>query len=711
MAPRSGKGQPPSIEKKLLDDSPDAVLFVGPEWQIGYANRRAAELAQASTSDISGNSLWTTFPELSDDEAQSHCRRAMAERVQIEFERETRSGRWVRVCARPQDNGLALYCREIQSSDDAIISNDLNGVITSWNDGAQRLFGYTSEEAIGRPAASLLIPDDRQQEEPEILSRLRRGERVDQFETKRKRKDGTLLDISLTISPVKDSQGRIIGAFKIARDITDRQRKERESLLLGAIVDSSDDAIISKDLNGVITSWNRSAERIFGYTSEEAVGQSVTTLLIPADRQLEEVEILSKLRRGERVEHFETKRKCKDGTLLDISLTISPVKDSQGRIIGASKIAHDITDRQRKERASQLLSAIVDSSDDAIISKDLNGVITSWNKSAERIFGYTPEEAVGQAVAALLIPADRQDEEPEILRKLRCGERVDHFETKRKRKDGALLDVSVTISPIMDSQGRIIGASKTARNITEQVKNQEALRSANEALQRSNADLEQFAYSASHDLQEPLRMVSTYGEMLRRKYDNQLDARAEEYIGYIVEGGSRMERLLRDLRAFTHASLAAHEPPPIVDSQTVLDSALTNLTAAIGENGAEITSGHLPCVAIHEFQLEQLFQNIIGNAIRYRSEASPRIHVDAARNGRYWRFSIRDNGIGIDPEYKEQVFGIFKRLHASSEYPGTGMGLAICQRVVERAGGRIWVDSEPGRGSTFFFELPDAPGN
>jgi light-regulated signal transduction histidine kinase (bacteriophytochrome) len=206
-------------------------------------------------------------------------------------------------------------------------------------------------------------------------------------------------------------------------------------------------------------------------------------------------------------------------------------------------------------------------------------------------------------------------------------------------------------------------------------------------------------------------MVSTYGEMLRRKYGNQLDARAEEYIGYIVEGGSRMERLLRDLRAFTHASLATHGPPPIVDSQTALDSALTNLTAAIGENGAEITSDPLPCVAIHQFQLEQLFQNIIGNAIRYRSEASPRIHVDAERNCRRWRFSIRDNGIGIDPEYKEQVFGIFKRLHTSSEYPGTGMGLAICQRIVERAGGRIWVDSEPGRGSTFFFELPEAPGN
>ena len=491
------------------------------------------------------------------------------------------------------------------------------------------------------------------------------------------------------------------------RDVIDGRANEIAELLLSAIVDSSDDAIISKDLNGIITSWNKSAERLFGYTAAEAVGQSVATLLIPADRQEEEPEILSRLRRGERVDHFETKRRRKDGSLLDISLTISPVKDARGNIVGASKIARDITTRLQTERAELLLSAIVDSSDDAIISKDLNGIITSWNKSAERLFGYTAAEAVGQPVATLLIPADRQEEEPEILSRLRRGERVDHFETKRRRKDGTLLDISLTISPVKDARGNIVGASKIARDITEQMRTREALRRANEHLAQSNADLEYFAYSASHDLQEPLRMVSAYSAMLRRKYGNKLDEKANEYLSYLTEGSARMERLLCDLRAFTHVSTHAG-PAPTVDANTVLRETLVNLKVAIDESQAEVISGPLPTVYLHEFQLEQLFQNIIGNAIHYRSEAAPRINIKAEPDGDAWRFSIQDNGIGIAAEYREKIFGMFKRLHTATDYSGSGMGLAICQRIVERVGGRIWVESQLGRGSTFFFTLPAA---
>ncbi|MCU1238150.1 MAG: sensor signal transduction histidine kinase, partial [Candidatus Solibacter sp.] len=382
-----------------------------------------------------------------------------------------------------------------------------------------------------------------------------------------------------------------------------------------------------------------------------------------------------------------------------------PMRYSDGSTVHLA-ITRDVTSRKRVEAAALLLSAIVDSSDDAIISKDLDGIITSWNRSAERLFGHSAEEAVGQAVAALLIPEDRQEEEPHILARLRRGERVDHFQTKRKRKDGTLVDISLTVSPVKDGDGRIVGASKIARDITEQVRNQEALRCANESLSRSNADLEQFAYSASHDLQEPLRMVSIYSEMLQKRYQGEFDDRAEEYLSYIIAGGKRMERLLSDLRAFIHASLADDGPPPAIDAEAVLGRALANLGTAIIESGANITYDPLLNVSVHEFQLEQLFQNIIGNAIRYRSEATPIIHIAAQRYGNALRFSIQDNGIGIAPEYKEQIFGIFKRLHTTSDYPGTGMGLAICQRIVDRAGGRIWVESQPGRGSTFFFDLP-----
>ena len=354
---------------------------------------------------------------------------------------------------------------------------------------------------------------------------------------------------------------------------------------------------------------------------------------------------------------------------------------------------------------ADLLAAIVDSCDDAIISKDLNGIITSWNRGAERLFGYTAEEAIGRSIL-MLIPPDRQDEEPRILAQLRRGERIDHYETIRLRKDGTPLNVSLTISPVKDASGRVVGASKVARDITERVQHRQAIEQANAALKRANDDLQQFAYSASHDLQEPLRMISVYSELLRKKFGGQLGREADEYLRQTVEGAMRMEHLLRDLRMYTQLSAAGAEPPDEINAGEVLRKTLLNLQVAIDKNGATITTSALPQVRMFEFQLEQVLQNLIANAIRYRSEQPPRIHVAAERQGNHWLFSVQDNGIGIEPQFKEQVFGVFKRLHSASEYPGTGMGLAICQRIVERAGGRIWVESEPGRGSTFYFTIP-----
>jgi signal transduction histidine kinase len=233
-----------------------------------------------------------------------------------------------------------------------------------------------------------------------------------------------------------------------------------------------------------------------------------------------------------------------------------------------------------------------------------------------------------------------------------------------------------------------------------------ALGEANDALSRSNADLQQFAYSASHDLQEPLRVVATYSELLRREFAGQLGPNGDEYIGYMIDGALRMEQLLRDLRAYTMVSSDGQEPTDDVDANRVLEKALANLDVAIKESGASIRSAALPRVRIRDFHLEQLLQNLIGNSLRYRSSAPPLIFVAAELQGQEWLFSVQDNGIGIDPRYKEQIFEIFKRLHSAADYPGTGMGLAICKRIVERAGGRIWVESATGRGSTFYFTIP-----
>jgi len=248
-------------------------------------------------------------------------------------------------------------------------------------------------------------------------------------------------------------------------ELLECKRQELAPQRLAAIVESSDDAILAKELNGIITSWNKGAERIFGYKEEEVIGKPIT-ILFPEDRYNEEPVILARIRSGERVDHYETVRRRKDGSLIDISLTVSPVKDAMGRVIGASKIARDITERKRQEIAAQRLAAIVESSDDAILAKDLNGIITSWNKGAERIFGYKEEEVIGKPVT-ILIPEDRHNEEPAILARIRSGQRVDHYETVRRRKDGSLIDISLTVSPVKDTKGRVIGASKIARDITE----------------------------------------------------------------------------------------------------------------------------------------------------------------------------------------------------------------------------------------------------
>ncbi len=447
--------------------------------------------------------------------------------------------------------------------------------------------------------------------------------------------------------------------------------------------------------------WANEAElRLLGYSRDEYVGHNIIEFHV--DEPLIR-DILRRLRGNEQINGCEARLRCKDGSIRYVSIN-SSVYRHDGRFVHTRCVTLDISERKKSEEVHQRLAAIVESSDDAIVSKDLNGIIKSWNRGAERIFGYTAEEIVGKHISILAAPG-RVDEIPDILRRLARGERIDHYQTKRKTKDGRILTVSLTISPIRDASGTIVGASKVARDITQREQQEREILRANAALTRSNADLQQFAYSASHDLQEPLRMVATYSELLRREFGGKLGPSGDQYINYTIQGALRMEELLKDLRAYTIASTAEQAPPEDIDAAAILAKALASLEAAIKESGASITSAALPRVHIHDFQLQQLFQNLIGNAIRYRSSEPPRIHVAAVSRDSDWLFSVQDNGIGIDSQYKEQIFGLFKRLHSSAEYPGTGLGLAICQRIVEREGGRIWVESEPGRGSTFFFTV------
>jgi two-component system, chemotaxis family, CheB/CheR fusion protein len=369
----------------------------------------------------------------------------------------------------------------------------------------------------------------------------------------------------------------------------------------------------------------------------------------------------------------------------------------------------DVTASNRADEAQAHLAAIVTFSNDAIVSKTLEGIITSWNVGAERMFGFTAKEMIGQSIRRL-IPLELQDEEDRILAKVQAGEPLEHYETVRLTKDARRFPVSLTISPIKDAAGKIVGASKVARDITAQKCAEDKLRQVTEELRGANEDLKHFSYAASHDLQEPLRMVMSYTQLLAREQKGRLDPQADKYVAYAVEGAQRMEALLTDLREYWSVNEQRVENLVPVDCNEVLNKALSYLEIRVEENGAVVTHDSLPTVMAEEVPMALLFQNLVGNAIKYRRpNEPPRISISAAREDDVWNFAVTDNGIGIDAEFLQMIFAPFKRLHGR-EYPGTGLGLAMCQKIVERYRGRIWAESAAGRGSTFHFTIPAKGG-
>jgi light-regulated signal transduction histidine kinase (bacteriophytochrome) len=300
----------------------------------------------------------------------------------------------------------------------------------------------------------------------------------------------------------------------------------------------------------------------------------------------------------------------------------------------------------------------------------------------------------------MLIPPDMPDELPHILATIRRGETMEHHETVRVRKDGKRLDVSFTLSPIKDGQGQITGIAGIARDITEAKQTETELR-------RSNAELEQFAYVASHDLQEPLRAMAGTVQVLQNRYQGKLDARADMIITHAVAAVTRMQTLVSDLLAFSRLARHGDLFAP-TDFTNVLQDVSANLEVAIAESGASITHDDLPIMMADGSQMRQLLQNLLSNAIKFRGESPLQIHVSARREENTWLFSVSDNGPGIEPQYFERIFVIFQRLVTRDEYPGTGIGLAVCKKIVERHGGHIWLESEMDKGATFYFTIVDS---
>jgi len=355
-----------------------------------------------------------------------------------------------------------------------------------------------------------------------------------------------------------------------------------------------------------------------------------------------------------------------------------------------------------------ILASILESAGEGIYGIDTKGNHTMVNQAAVQMLGYEVRELIGRHSHSIWhhTRADGTpypQEQCRIYAALRDGVVKRITDEVFWRKDGNPFPVDYTVAPIWE-KGGIIGAVIVFRDITERRRAEEGLIKAMADLARSNSDLEQFAYAISHDLQAPLRSMSGFAQILLENYRGRLDEEADKYVGFIVRSAERMQRMIEDILAYSRAGARTGEFSS-VDFEPVLDRAIKNLHASIEESGAVITRGPLPTVKADRSQMVTLFQNLIGNAIKF-SSGTPRVHVSAARKGMEWVFSVRDNGIGIDPEQFGRVFILFQRLHTSQEYPGTGIGLAICKKIVERHGGRIWVESEAGQGSTFYFSLP-----
>ncbi len=370
----------------------------------------------------------------------------------------------------------------------------------------------------------------------------------------------------------------------------------------------------------------------------------------------------------------------------------------------------DLERRQAKEalrETHELLQTVIQASPLATIVVDANGAITVWNPAAERLLGWSAPEVLGRPIPTL--PADEQEDYRALRGRAFRGETVIGVETRHRTKDGLLIDVSLSLAPLSDSPGKIAGMVAIIADITRRKQVEETLRQQAEQLARSNKELEQFAYVASHDLQEPLRIVSSYVQLLARRYRGKLDSEADEFIAFTVEGANRMKALINDLLAYSRVGTRGKELAPVAMDE-IFDRAVSNLQLTIQESGASVTHDPLPQVVADDQQMVQLLQNLIGNAVKFRSKEPSRVHIGARQQDEHWLFFVRDNGIGLDPKYAERIFIIFQRLHSRDEYPGTGIGLAICHKIVERHGGRIWAESKPGKGATFYFTLRPVEG-
>ncbi|HTN38689.1 MAG TPA: PAS domain S-box protein [Arachidicoccus sp.] len=594
---------------------------------------------------------------------------------------------------RNSDQDLFTLRSILESLEEAIITHDMADKILNSNQLAEQMFDLSRTELYGMSIYNL-IPLPLHDEYKEILKRRLDSGSVSHLKTIRLTANGKSLAVSLTISAIKDDNGKIIGVSQIIRECDAERAFEEKQSILAAIIEDSEDAIISKTLQGYITSWNKGAEQIFGYTKEEVIGKHIN-LLIPSERVREEDMILNRIREGNKMTHFETIRLTKSGNEIPISLTASPVKDKRGQIMGISKIARNISYKKISEERQAILAAIVENSDDAIISKTVDGLITSWNRGAEKIFGYKEQEVIGQNIS-IIIPSDRIDEETVILKNIRSGVTVDHFQTVRLRKGGMPLDISLSVSPIKDSAGRIIGASKIARDITFE-------KLAQSILKERNKRKDEFIAMASHELKTPLTSMSGYLQLLEIKVPDE----DKVFVKRIIRQQERLNNLFNDL--FDISKIQAGKLKfsfENFDMTQLILEVIDSFRNANPDFRFQVDLQENLLIEGDSIRLEQVITNLLANAVKY-SPNGGNVEVRATIHAEELIFSIRDQGLGIASEHLREIFNQYYRAEQiDTKIAGLGLGLYISKEIIERHGGRIWAESSLGEGSKFTVILP-----
>ncbi|MDJ1422322.1 MAG: PAS domain S-box protein [Candidatus Methanoperedens sp.] len=641
-----------------------------------------------------------------------------------------------------------------ESAGEWIWEVDADGLYTYSSPVVEKILGYKPQEIIGKKHFyDFFAPDVREELKEAAFENFARKESFRGFVNPSVHKNGNIVILETNGMPILDEGGNLSGYRGADTDITERRhaeealKKERDKAQ--RYFDIAGTALVVIDADHKVSLINKKGCEILGYNENEIVGKNWFDTFIPQRIRYNIKAVFNKLMAGEvePVEFYENPVLTKSGEERLIAWHNSILRDETGRIIAVLGSGEDITKYRRaeealrrakdelemrvRERTAELAktnenlkaeikerkrveeelrkrdrqqNAILNNIPDIAWLKDKESRFIAVNKPFAEACGVSPEDLIGKTDLDIWLH--------DLAQRYRTDDREVMETGRRKQVEEPLVDkegkrtwIETIKTPIYDDKGEIIGTTGIARDITERKRTEEELRQRTAELARSNAELEQFAYIASHDLQEPLRMISGFTKLLERRCKGRLDTSADEFIAYIVDGAARMQRMIEDLLAYSRVGMRG-KPFELTNLEAIFEEVMTNLKVAIEENKAQVTHDPLPTVMADTSQMVQLFQNLISNGIKFRREELPRIHVSAQRKGDELVFSVQDNGIGIAPQFMGQLFQLFQREHAATEYPGTGIGLAVCKKIVERHGGRIWAESEPGKGSTFYFTMP-----